>query len=385
MFRIIPRILLTFLCLSLFLSFLPSVFADIRDLYPNYPYHTSPFAHREMYDYFMQPSTGQYSSMTASGYQRPSRHGVRYYRVNLSTGAETEIISSGYNLYAERSGTETGFRIVALSPSIPNTITFGSNEGFGLRFWVAVQDSYGVWHYDLGDLELLYVDGAMQPVERINPCSPTQYILTTRTTIQTPPMTNAYSYWFYPSSRELLQSRLLNIDIDYAVTKEWHDITTWTFNLTARKWFNVANWNFNVSTMQWNTISTWSFTVLTRTWHNIATYIFNLTAMAWHNLTTWTFNIITKTWNVIAEWSFQIWTRTWHNIAQWTWNLVTLTIRTWHDIAEWSFNLVTHGWHTISYWILTVSTTNIPILLIGIIFTASILFLVILIGLKKKR
>jgi len=140
------------------------------------------------------------------------------------------------------------------------------------------------------------------------------------------------------------------------VTKEWHDITTWTFNLTTRKWFNAANWNFNVSAMQWNTVSAWSFTVLTRTWHNIVTYIFNLTVMAWHNLATWTFNVITKTWN---------------NIAQWTWNLVTLAIRTWHDIAEWSFNLVTHGWHTISYWTITF-TTEIQkkfIILIGGIFT----------------
>jgi len=136
------------------------------------------------------------------------------------------------------------------------------------------------------------------------------------------------------------------------VTKEWHDISLWTFNLTTRKWFNVTSWNFNISVMQWNTVSMWSFTVLTKTWHNLAT---------------WTFNVITKTWNAIAEWSFQIWTRTWHNLV------------------EWNFNLITHGWHTISYWILTVSTTNIPILFMGIIFTVSILFLVILIGLKKKR
>ena len=155
--------------------------------------------------------------------------------------------------------------------------------------------------------------------------------------------------------------------------EEWHDITTWTFNLTMRKWFDVASWNFNVSTMQWNDISTWSFTILTKTWHNIATCIFNLTVMAWHNIATWTFNVITKTWNNIAEWSFQIWTRTWNNIAQWTWNLVTLTIRTWHDIAEWSFNLVTHGWHTISYWTITFTTEiqkKLPfIILIGGIFT----------------
>jgi len=190
----------------------------VRDLFPNYPYHTSPFTHREMYDYFTEPPASAYSHMYLSEYQRPSRHGVRYYRVNLATGEETEIISSGYNLYHERAGTEQGYLSVAISPSIPNTINFGANEGFGLRFWVAIQDSAGVWHYSgLGNLELLYVGGVMQAVDKINPCTPTQYILTQRTLTESPPATHAYSHWFYPSSYEMHQSRLLSIDIDYAV------------------------------------------------------------------------------------------------------------------------------------------------------------------------
>ena len=123
-------------------------------------------------------------------------------------------------------------------------------------------------------------------------------------------------------------SRIEEFSYTTGEAREWHDITTWNFNLTTRKWFNVASWNFNVSTMQWNDISVWSF---------------SLAAKAWCDIASWNFNLITKTWN---------------NIAQWTWNLVT------------------YGWHTISYWTITLTIETqkkLPfIILIGGIFTVLI-------------
>jgi len=109
------------------------------------------------------------------------------------------------------------------------------------------------------------------------------------------------------------------------VTKSWHNISTWNFNLTTRKWLDVSSWNFNVSSRQWLNVASWTF---------------NLTTMAWHTIATWSFDLISKAWNNIAQWSFQTITRTWQNIIQWEFSLISL------------------GWHTITYWTFQIPNFN---------------------------
>jgi len=119
------------------------------------------------------------------------------------------------------------------------------------------------------------------------------------------------------------------------VTKSWHNIATWDFNLTARSWLSISTWDFNLSAMQWK------------------------------NIVTWTFDLVTRHWNNIAEWTFQTITRSWKNII------------------NWNFDILTLGWHTIAYWIFRVSTTNIPILFMAILFVAGVVLLIFILSKRK--
>jgi len=133
-------------------------------------------------------------------------------------------------------------------------------------------------------------------------------------------------------------SRIEGFSYTTGVTKEWHDVTSWSLSLSTR---------------QWNAVESWNFSIITKMWHDVAT---------------WTFNVITKAWNNVAEWSFQIITRTWHDIS-WTINLIT---RSWKNVVEWSLNLITLGWHNVALWTISLgkNTAVLWLLLIGLSIVA---------------
>ena len=192
----------------------------VMTLYPFYDYHDSPITHRELRNFFEAPPAGNYVSRSCSEYDVPSRHGARYWKVNLADGSMTEILSNGYNLYYQRSS-GSGAVIGNFSVNVPSEITFGNKETFAVTFWVGVYcagswritESYPASPYDrfVGVYESA---GSLTEVEKLNPCTFTQYVFTLRDIIESPPRTTAYTYFYYPSSRELLQSRLFNIDLE---------------------------------------------------------------------------------------------------------------------------------------------------------------------------
>ena len=178
-----------------------------------------------------------------------------------------------------------------------------------------------------------------------------------------------------------------------AVSKVWHDIAFWTFQLLTRKWNNISTFALTLQTRTWQNIASWTFNLLTETWHEIATWIFQLQTQKWHEITSWVFQLATKKWNDIGLWNFQTLTRKWHDLTQWTfqvairtWNSIaywtwqTITYG-WHTITEWTFTLISHGWHNIATWIFTIETTigrAFPfIILIGGIFTIAITLFII--------
>jgi len=189
-----------------------------RTLWPEGQFHTSPFYHYEMHDYYESPERTVESYLSINRYQAPSRHGVRFYKVNLSTGSLTEIISSGYNLYYSRAGDETGWLLGNFNVTVPDTITFAPNEGFGLQVWAALEREDGTWAYSpMHYVEVLYVNGNMQPIDKINPCTFTMFILSYRTTTETPANTYAYSEACTYGISQTAQTRVYQIDIDYAI------------------------------------------------------------------------------------------------------------------------------------------------------------------------
>jgi len=147
---------------------------------------------------------------------------------------------------------------------------------------------------------------------------------------------------------------------------EWHDITSWNFNLTTRAWLTASTWNFNLSARQWLDVALWTFNLTIMQWQNIATWGMNLTTMAWHTIATWTFNLITKAWNNITQWTFQVISKTWHNII------------------NWNFDLISLGWHAIAHLVFQISTTNIPILFIGLLFFCALIFTALLLAKRKN-
>ena len=350
MFRIISRILLTFLCLSLFLSFLPSVFATTETRYFRSDQHTINGLTAYILGTAESNTLEEVSGCTVTESGNEFMLGIRVY-IRHANGSETEI-TPGETVAIVDLTTGADYTTI-LSGAWNCSETMLENTD---AIKIDVRYCCGqIWSESSASTIATFITEQLG-ASQLDDATWTVYysIRRDRVTVGSPPWQITYWSYYFRFGTASDNSRIEGFSYTGGggVTKEWHDITTWTFNVATRKWFDVASWNLNISAMQWNDIATWSFTVLTRIWHNIATYVFNLTVMAWHNLATWTFNVITKTWNAIAEW---------------TWNLVT------------------HGWHTISYWILTVSTTNIPILLMGIIFTASILFLVIGLGLKKGK
>jgi len=156
---------------------------------------------------------------------------------------------------------------------------------------------------------------------------------------------SAIIYWGDPAHN----TRIENFTWISGVTKTWHDITTWTFQLLTRKW---------------NNISTFALTLQTRRWQNIASWTFNLIPRAWHEIATWIFELATKKWN---------------DISLWTWQTITYG---WHTITQWTFTLIAHGWHTITLWHITIGGTDIPILFIGLLFFAAILCLTFILAHK---
>jgi len=56
-------------------------------------------------------------------------------------------------------------------------------------------------------------------------------------------------------------------------TAEWHEITTWNFNLTTNQWLSISTWNLNLTTMQWQQINLWSLTLISAGWHSITQWM----------------------------------------------------------------------------------------------------------------
>ena len=137
---------------------------------------------------------------------------------------------------------------------------------------------------------------------------------------ETPPSKFYHEYVAIGSSKYSPWQPKLEVTWTVEEEKEWHDISTWNFNLFTRQWSSITSWNFNLSTMQWNSIATWSFQTITRIWKNI---------------------------------------------------------------TNWVFDAVSVGWHSIAHWIFTISTTKISVLLIGMLFMVSIMLIVFAMALKK--
>jgi len=142
-----------------------------------------------------------------------------------------------------------------------------------------------------------------------------------------------------------------------AVSKAWHDITSWSFQLLTRKWNNISSFALTLQTRTWQNIASWTFNLITETWHETATWIFQLQTQKWQAIASWIFQLATKKWYEIGLWNFQTLTRKWNSIASWTWQTIT------------------YGWHTITLWHITIGGTDIPILFIGILFFVAILTL----------
>jgi len=189
-------------------------------LYPFYDMHDTPFMHRELRNFFEEPPAGRYISRSCSEYDIPSRHGARYWKINLSTGDMTEIISNGHNIYFQRNS-GSGFLIGDISVDVPSEITFGNNETFAVTYWVGVYcggswqyaESYPAYSQDrwVGIYESA---GSLTEVAKINPCTFTQRVVTYRTITESPPSTDAYTYAYYPTDNPMVQSYLDGIDIE---------------------------------------------------------------------------------------------------------------------------------------------------------------------------
>jgi hypothetical protein len=174
---------------------------------------------------------------------------------------------------------------------------------------------------------------------------------------------NTYVYFFWDDS---YQSRIEGFTWTSGVSKTWHDVASWNFQLLTRKWNNITSWSFNL---------------ITKTWHETITWIFQIETRKWRETALWTFQTLTRKWNEIIQWMFQLGTKKWYDIASWTWQTATYG---WHTIAQWTFTLITNGWHTITVWRITIGGTSIPTLFIGILFFAAIIFLTLTL-LHEKR
>lgn len=335
MFRALPGILLVSLVCILLFSAIPQVYATTENRYFKNAKHTVNGLNTWQFA-TDQTGTSYTESESRSTYYTGCNVGIRVW-VRHADGTETEITSG--------------------TPVAQVSVAAGESHVLKSAMWNCPQTSLAstdaivvrVYH-DMGGWDLIGTATFITEqlgASQLDASTWTVYYYLGLSSQIFPRPRSSVAFHFDGSDN----SRIEGFSYTVGAAKEWHDIATWTFNLTARKWFDIASWNFNVSTLQWNNISVWNF---------------NLTTGAWYDIATWSFNLLTKAWSNLAQWTFQ------------------LAARTWRNIAEWSFNLVTLGWHTISYWILTVSTTNIPILFIGIIFTACILFLVIGLALKKR-
>ena len=207
-------------------------------LFPFYDYHSEPFMHKEMRDYFEKPPAGHYVRLSVPEYDRPCRYGTRYWKINLDDGTMTEIISNGYGIYFERTS-GTGFLMGNKVVNLTETIEFGENEGFCVTFWVGIKRLDGTWKivnsYPASSLNrfVYYKNGKLAKVLRVNPCLFTQWMLTLRETYQTPPTTASTLYFFYPIENEMVQSRVEEIDIDVQVGVKYQHLRLMT-NLLLR-------------------------------------------------------------------------------------------------------------------------------------------------------
>jgi len=123
------------------------------------------------------------------------------------------------------------------------------------------------------------------------------------------PIPRGVDSWFYWGT-STYNSRIVGFDWTEATAKEWHDISSWAFNLTTMQWHNTT-WSFNISAMQWIEVSTWIFNLTGMQFHDIATWVFNITARQWLDIVSWSFNIATRLWQDAVSWSFDVATRVW--------------------------------------------------------------------------
>jgi len=179
-----------------------------------------------------------------------------------------------------------------------------------------------------------------------------------------------------------------------AVSKAWHDVASWSFQLLTRKWNNISTFALTLQTRNWQNIASWTFNLITKTWHETATWIFQLQTQKWHEITSWIFELATKKWyeiglwnfqtltgkwNEIIQWMFQLGTKKWNNIAYWTWQTITYG---WHIITQWTFTLITQ---TIGFWRIAVGNPDISILFIFFVFFLVIICLAFTLKKTKKR
>jgi hypothetical protein len=185
---------------------------------------------------------------------------------------------------------------------------------------------------------------------------------------------SAIIYWGDPAHN----TRIENFQWTPAITKAWHDVASWSFQLLTRKWNNISTFTLTLQTRAWYEVCSSIFQLMVKTWNTITSWAFNLITETWHEIATWIFQLQTQKWHDIIEWMFELATKKWNSIAYWTWQTITYG---WHTITEWTFSLITHGWHDIITWIFTIETTigkAFPfIILIGGIFTVAIAFFII--------
>jgi len=131
-----------------------------------------------------------------------------------------------------------------------------------------------------------------------------------------------YDYWYWDTSA--YPSRIENFKWTYGITKSWHDVASWSFQLLTRKWFNVGSWNYQL---------------FASTWHNVGLWAYGLSASKWNDVGLWSWQISTFSWHNVGLWNFFLNVRQWHNVLSWQFQIYSEILKQWHLITIWSFSL----------------------------------------------
>lgn len=94
-----------------------------------------------------------------------------------------------------------------------------------------------------------------------------------------------YVYTVFWHGTSAYSSRIENFTWTAAVSKAWHDVSSWTASLATRTWSSGTPFSFNLPTRTWQTTNSW---------------IFNLATLGWHDTANWMFQLQTRVWNIIG-------------------------------------------------------------------------------------